>query len=103
MIEDIKSCQPEVEASQSDKWLQSYGQLMISDLLPEDPNMHMSGSEISQIFWGITPRPPLSHLQKGIYDCIGQVYTDASTNRPRHYQLLQIILTTLNMFVPTGS
>ncbi len=29
MIEDIKSCQPEVEASQSDKRLQSYGWLKI--------------------------------------------------------------------------
>ena len=34
MIEEIKSCQPEVKASTSDKWLQSYGHLkiyMVSD------------------------------------------------------------------------
>ncbi len=29
MIEDIKGCQPEVKASKSDKWLRSYGHLMI--------------------------------------------------------------------------
>ncbi len=71
---------------------------LVKDLLPEEPNMHMLGSEISQIFWGSTPRPPLPHLQTGIYDFIGQVYTDASAYRPRRYHLLQIILTTLKTY-----
>ncbi len=57
--------------------------------------MHISGSEISKIFWGWTPRPPVPLLQTGIYDCTGQLYTDASAYRPRRYRLLQIILTTL--------
>ncbi len=30
VIEDIKSCYPEVKASKSDNWLQSYGHLKIT-------------------------------------------------------------------------
>ena len=52
MIEDIKSCKPEVEASQSDKQLQSYGWLKICYLKTQ------ICSEISKIFWGEDPHTP---------------------------------------------
>ena len=78
MIEDIMSCQP--EASQSDKQLQSYGWLKICCLKTQ---ICICQAPKSLKFSGGTPADPLTHLQTGIYDCMVQVYTDASTYRPR--------------------
>ncbi len=100
MIEDIKSCKPEVEASQPDKRLQSYGWLTICYLKTQ---IYIFQAQKSLKFSGGDPHTstPVPHLPTGIYDCTGQLYTDTSAYRPCRYRLLQIILKTLHL-IPLG-
>ena len=64
IIEDIKSCQPEVEASQSDKWLQSYGWLKICCLKSQ---ICTCQAPKSLTFSGGAPPNPPYHTFKQVF------------------------------------
>ena len=69
MIEDIKSCQPEVEASQSDKRLQSYGWLKICCLKPQICICQASKS--LKFSGGAPPDPPYPTFEQAFIIVLG--------------------------------
>ncbi len=62
VIEGVKSCHLEVKATESDKWLQSYGHLKITITIGS--RMYTLLSQNPKIFWG---RAPSSPLIKGVH------------------------------------